>query len=305
MTTHLRNLWDLDRTVIERIVARGIAIKKSILAGEPEPLLEGKILGLLFEKPSLRTRTSFEVGMFRLGGNAIALKHYEVGLGKREPVADVARVFSSYVDAIVVRTFAHENVVQLAQHSAVPVINGLCDRFHPCQILADLLTVSELWGSWSGRTVAWVGDGNNVCHSWMIAAAQTGFKLQLATPLGFEPDADVFDRCNEVAPGSVTWVEDPLVAVNAVDAVITDVWVSMGQEKDAAARRQILMPYQVNAQLMKHASDQAVLLHCLPAHRGDEVTAELIDGPRSVAWQEAENRLYAQCGLLVELLFGG
>ena len=302
---HLRNLWDLDGESIVRVVESGAAIKRSIRSGHPQPLLRGKVLGLLFEKPSLRTRTSFEVGMFRLGGQAIALKHYEVGLGKREPVADVARVFSSYVDAIVVRTFAHDNVIHLAEHSAVPVVNGLCDRYHPCQILADLLTLKECWGDWRGRRLAWVGDGNNVCHSWMVAAALTGFQLRIATPAGFEPDAELFARCNEVAPESVVWSSDPQVMVEGADALITDVWVSMGQEAEAEEKRRLFMPYQVNAQLMAHAAEHALLLHCLPAHRGDEVTAELIDGPRSVAWQEAENRLHAQCGLLVDLLSAG
>ena len=187
MPRHLRNLWDLDGAQIRRIIERGYNIKKAIKSGHPQPLLSGKILGLLFEKPSLRTRTSFEVGMFRLGGQAIALSHFEVGLGKREPVADVARVFSSYVDAIVVRTFQHENVQHLAASSSVPVINGLCDSYHPCQILADLLTLQEIWGGWEGRRLAWVGDGNNVCHSWMVAAAQTNFQLVVSTPPGFEP----------------------------------------------------------------------------------------------------------------------
>jgi len=299
---HLRNLWDLDAETIRRVVDSGAAIKTSIRSGHPQPLLKGKVLGLLFEKPSLRTRTSFEVGMFRLGGQAIALKHYEVGLGKREPVADVARVFSSYVDAIVVRTFDHDNVIHLAEYSSVPVVNGLCDQYHPCQILADLLTLKEHWGDWKGRRLAWVGDGNNVCHSWMIAAAIAGFQLRVATPAGFEPDAKIFAQCNAVRPESVVWSSDPQKIVSGADAVVTDVWVSMGQEKEAEEKRRIFMPYQVNDSLIQQAADHALLLHCLPAHRGDEVTAELIDGPRSVAWQEAENRLHAQCGLLVELL---
>jgi ornithine carbamoyltransferase len=301
---HLRSLWDLDESRIRGIVDSGLAIKKSIRSGHPQPLLKGKVLGLLFEKPSLRTRTSFEVGMFRLGGQAIALKHYEVGLGKREPVADVARVFSSYVDAIVVRTFDHQNVIHLAENSSVPVINGLCDLYHPCQILADLLTLKEQWGDWRGRRLAWVGDGNNVCHSWMIAAALTGFQLRIATPEGFEPDAGIFARCNEHAPGSVVHSVHAPEMVDQADALITDVWVSMGQEKESEERRRLFMPYQVNDAMMKRAADHAILLHCLPAHRGDEVTAALIDGPRSVAWQEAENRMHAQCGLLVELLSG-
>ena len=302
MGRHLRNLWDFDSETIRRIVDSGAAIKTSIRSGHPQPLLKGKVLGLLFEKPSLRTRTSFEVGMFRLGGQAIALKHYEVGLGKREPVADVARVFSSYVDAIVVRTFDHENVMHLAKYSSVPVVNGLCDSYHPCQILADLLTLKENWGDWRGRRLAWVGDGNNVCHSWMIAASITGFQLRIATPAGFEPDPELFARCNEIAPESVLWSSDPQLMVDDADAIITDVWVSMGQEKEAEEKRRLFMPYQVNDRLIQRAADHALLLHCLPAHRGDEVTAELIDGPRSVAWQEAENRMHAQCGLLVELL---
>jgi ornithine carbamoyltransferase len=300
--THLRNLWDIDDASIRRIVDSADNIRTAIRGGHPQPLLRGKVLGLLFEKPSLRTRTSFEVGMFRLGGQAISLGHAEVGLGKREPVADVARVFSSYVDAIVVRTFDHANVEHLADHSSVPVVNGLCDTYHPCQILADLLTLKQRWGDWRGRRIAWVGDGNNVCHSWMVAAAQTGFQLTVATPAGYGPSPAVLERCLASAPGSVTVGEDPEAAVTGADALVTDVWVSMGQEKENAIRRKIFAPFQVNAALLSLAGPEAIVLHCLPAHRGDEVTAELIDGPRSVAWDEAENRLYAQSALLVELL---
>jgi ornithine carbamoyltransferase len=300
--THLRNLWDIDDEAIRRIVDRGDEIRTSVRGGHPQPLLRGKVLGLLFEKPSLRTRTSFEVGMFRLGGQAISLGHAEVGLGKREPVADVARVFSSYVDAIVVRTFDHANVQHLAAHSSVPVVNGLCDTYHPCQILADLLTLKQCWGDWRGRRIAWVGDGNNVCHSWMVAAAQTGFQLSVATPNGYGPSPAVVERCLAHAPESIVIGEDPVEAVRGADALVTDVWVSMGQEKENAIRRQIFAPFQVNQRLLSMARPEAIVLHCLPAHRGDEVTAELIDGPRSVAWEEAENRLYAQSALLVELL---
>ena len=297
MARHLRNLWDLDSTGISQVIDRAVQLKAAIRRGEAPPVFAGRVLGLLFEKPSLRTRTSFEVGMFRLGGSAISLSHSEVGLGKREPVADVARVFSSYVDAIVVRTFDHDNVLNLAASSAVPVINGLCDRFHPCQILADLLTVQEAKGRVAGLKVAWVGDGNNVCHSWMIAAAQMGFELRVATPKGFEPDPEILAKCLDHRPGSVRCDSDPRGMVDDVDVVVTDVWVSMGQEKEAAERRRLFADYQVNRDLMSCARGDAILLHCLPAHRGDEVTAELIDGPQSLAWEEAENRLYAQSAL--------
>tara|TARA_Y100001934_G_C12274153_1_gene736524 strand:+ start:168 stop:1079 length:912 start_codon:yes stop_codon:yes gene_type:complete len=302
MTTHLRNLWDLDRTQIAQVIDRAVQLKAAIRRGEAPPIFAGRVLGLLFEKPSLRTRTSFEVGMFRLGGSALSLSHSEVGLGKREPVADVARVFSSYVDAIVVRTFDHDNVCNLAAASAVPVINGLCDQFHPCQILADLLTIQEVKGDLEGLQVAWVGDGNNVCHSWMIAAAQMGFELRVATPEGFEPDRALLAECLQARPDSVVVDRDPQAMVDGVDVLVTDVWVSMGQEKEAARRRRLFADYQVNSQLMAGADAEAILLHCLPAHRGDEVTAELIDGPQSLAWEEAENRLYAQSALL-DLLF--
>lgn len=302
MIGHLRNLWDLDRTQIAQVIDVAARLKAAIRRGEAPPIFAGRVLGLLFEKPSLRTRTSFEVGMFRLGGSALSLSHSEVGLGKREPVADVARVFSSYVDAIVVRTFDHANVCNLAAASAVPVINGLCDRFHPCQILADLLTIQEVKGGLEGLQVAWVGDGNNVCHSWMIAAAQMGFQLRVATPEGFEPDSELLAECQRVRAGSVVVDRDPQAMVDGVDVLVTDVWVSMGQEKEAARRRRLFADYQVNSQLMSGADNEAILLHCLPAHRGDEVTAELIDGPRSLAWEEAENRLYAQSALL-DLLF--
>ena len=301
MASHLRNLWDLDAEGIAEVVQRAAQLKAAIRRGEAPPIFAGRVLSLLFEKPSLRTRTSFEVGMFRLGGSALSLSHSEVGLGKREPVADVARVFSSYVDAIVVRTFDHGNVRNLAAASAVPVINGLCDRFHPCQILADLLTIQEAKHRIAGLKVAWVGDGNNVCHSWMIAAAQMGFELRIATPEGFEADEGILADCLHHRPGSVVVARDPKAMVDGVDVVVTDVWVSMGQEKEAARRRRLFADYQVNETLMACAQLDAILLHCLPAHRGDEVTAELIDGPQSLAWEEAENRLYAQSALLDRL----
>jgi len=268
-------------------------------------LLKGKTLAMIFEKSSTRTRVSFEVGMIQLGGHAIDLNANQLQLGRGETVSDTAKVLSSYVDAILIRTTSHERVKELAENASVPVINGLCDLYHPCQALADLLTILEVKGTLEGLHVAYVGDGNNVAHSLMMACAKVGVDISVATPVGFEPNEQIVHQIKEMAEqtgSTVTITNDPIQAVTNVDVVYTDVWTSMGQEEEAEARKNIFQPYQVNAELMSYAKADATFLHCLPAHRGEEVTADVIDGVNSAVFQQAENRLHAQKAILKMLL---
>lgn len=262
-------------------------------------ILAGQTLAMVFEKPSLRTRVSFDAGMFQLGGHAIYLAPSEIGLGKRESIADVARVLGSMCDAIMARVFSHNTLVELAKWSPVPVINGLCDIEHPCQALADLLTLREHKGL-EGRKVAYVGDGNNVCHSLMLLAAKTGVEFAVASPEGYDPDPNVVAAARQ--HGQVSLHRDAREAAVNADAVYTDVWTSMGQEEESARRLQVFPPYQINGQLMAAAKTDAMVLHCLPAHRGEEITDEVLEGPASRVFEQAENRLHAQKAVLVHLL---
>jgi ornithine carbamoyltransferase len=268
---------------------------------EGGPVLAGKSLAMIFRKSSTRTRVSFEVGMTQLGGHALFLSDRDSQVGRGESLHDTAKVLSGYVDGIMIRTFGHEDVEELARHASVPVINGLTDLLHPCQILADLQTVQEEFGAdLEGRTVAWIGDGNNVANSWINAAFVLGFALRLACPEGFDPDPDMLARAREVA--DVRVVRDPKEAAADADVVTTDVWASMGQEEEAERRARAFRGFSVDDALMDLASKDAIFLHCLPAHRGEEVAAAVIDGPRSRVFQEAENRLHAQKALLAEIL---
>jgi ornithine carbamoyltransferase len=265
-----------------------------------ETPLSGKTLAMIFAKSSTRTRVSFEVGTFQLGGHALFLSSRDIQIGRGEPIPDTARVLSRYVSGIMIRTFDHQEVVDLARHATVPVINGLTDLSHPCQVLADLFTVREALGGWEGKRIAWVGDGNNMANSWLEAAAVLGFELRLACPEGFEPNRAIFEQA--AAKTKVTMTEVPDEAVAGADVVNTDVWASMGQETEAEARRNAFKGYTVDAELMALANPQAIFLHCLPAHRGEEVTADVIEGPRSRVWDEAENRLHVQKALLATLM---
>jgi ornithine carbamoyltransferase len=267
--------------------------------------LEGKTLGMIFEKSSTRTRVSFEAGMLQMGGHAIYLNSRDIQLGRGESIADTATVLSSYVDAIMIRTFEHEKVAQLAEHASVPVINGLCNTYHPCQALADVLTIYELKGKLAGLKVVYIGDGNNVAHSFMILCAKLGMDVVVSCPKGYEPDQEVIDATVELAlhsGGSFTLSYDPEEAAAGADIVYTDVWASMGQEEETADRLQVFEPYQVNKALLSHASDDVKFLHCLPAHRGEEVAAEVIDGEKSAVFQQAENRLHVQKAILLSVL---
>src|SRR6266702_983321 len=264
--------------------------------------LRGKTLAMLFAKSSTRTRVSFEVGTYQLGGQALFLSSRDIQLGRGEPIPDTARVLSRYVNGIMIRTFDHAEVEELARCASVPVINGLTDLLHPCQVLADLFTVREALGGWEGKRVAWVGDGNNMANSWIEAAGLLGFELRLACPEGFEPDRAIFERAQARAGACITITEVPEEAVEGAHVVNTDVWASMGQEDEAEARRNAFKGYTVDAALMKLADRRAIFLHCLPAHRGEEVTAEVIEGPQSRVWDEAENRLHVQKALLATLM---
>ncbi len=264
--------------------------------------LDGKSLGMIFTKSSTRTRVSFEVGMFQLGGTALFLSSRDIQLGRGEPIADTARVLSRYIDGIMIRTFAHEDVAELACRATVPVINGLTDLLHPCQLLADLLTVWENFGTFENKIVAWVGDGNNMANSWLNAAALTGMELRLACPDGYAPDSDILRRAGELT--RITLTKDPAEAVRGAHVINTDVWASMGQEEETRERARVFDGYKVDDDLMKLAARDAIFLHCLPAHRGEEVENSVIEGEQSRVFDQAENRLHAQKALLVTLLHG-
>jgi ornithine carbamoyltransferase len=262
--------------------------------------LKGQALAMVFMKSSTRTRVSFEVGCFQLGGHAIFLSPRDAQLGRGEPIEDTARVLSRYVQGIMIRTFAHADVEAMAKFATVPVINGLTDLHHPCQVLADVLTVRQHLGSHEGKTIAWIGDGNNMANSWIDAAWRLGFKLRLACPEGYDPDPTLLKRA--AAAGNVELVRDPRQAVEGADVVNTDVWASMGQEEEQAKRSRAFAGYCVDEALMTRAAPHAIFLHCLPAHRGEEVSAAVIDGPRSRVWDQAENRLHIQKAIMAALM---
>jgi ornithine carbamoyltransferase len=262
--------------------------------------LKGKTLAMIFAKSSTRTRVSFEVGTQQLGGNALFLSSRDIQLGRGEPIKDMARVLSRYVNGIMIRTFAQADVEDLAQFATVPVINGLTDLLHPCQLLADLLTIKESFGTLDGRVVAWIGDGNNMANSWIEAAGLLGFELRLACPEGYEPDHTIFEKGARRTKLMIT--EDPEEAIAGADVVNTDVWASMGQEEEAEHRQKAFAGYCVNTNLMAGAAPNAIVLHCLPAHRGEEISDEVLEGPQSRVWDEAENRLHAQKALLARLM---
>jgi ornithine carbamoyltransferase len=270
--------------------------KAALKSGNPDKPLAGKMLAMIFEKPSTRTRVSFDVGMRQLGGETLFLSGTEMQLGRAETIGDTAKVLSRYVDAIMIRTTDHSRLLELAEHATVPVINGLTDATHPCQIMADIMTFEEHRGDISGKTVAWTGDGNNVLHSLIEGSARFGYRMNMAVPLGSEPD-DKYLNWARNNGGNIMLTHDAEKAVNGVDCVITDTWVSMNQEHRARGHN-VFQPYQVNGALMKHAKEDALFMHCLPAHRGEEVTDEVIDGPQSVVFDEAENRLHAQKSVL-------
>ncbi|AEP86081.1 ornithine carbamoyltransferase [Bacillus spizizenii] len=300
----LLTLKDLSEQDINALLAEAGELKQNKI----QPIFQGKTLAMIFEKSSTRTRVSFEAGMAQLGGSALFLSQKDLQLGRGETVADTARVLSGYVDAIMIRTFEHEKVEELAKEADIPVINGLTDKYHPCQALADLLTIKEMKGKFKGVKVAYIGDGNNVAHSLMIGCAKMGCDISIASPKGYE----VLDEAVEAAKSaalqsgaSITLTADPVEAVKEADVIYSDVFTSMGQEAEEQERLAVFAPYQVNTALVSHAKPDYTFLHCLPAHREEEVTAEIIDGPNSAVFQQAENRLHVQKALLKAILYKG
>ena len=301
----LLSIHDLTTQEVEAIFALAADLKARQRQGVPHPLLTRKTLAMIFEKPSLRTRATFEVGMTQLGGHAIYLTPADIRLGQRETVQDAARNLERWVDAIMARTFSHQMVEKLAEHAAIPVINGLTDRLHPCQILTDIFTVRERRGDVRGMKVAYVGDGNNVCNSWCYGAAKTGIHLAVACPKGYEPDEEVWRKATEGAPATGATLalgHDPAEGVREAHVIYTDVWASMGQEEERTQRLQDFQGFQVDARLVGLARPDVLVMHCLPAHRGEEITDEVIDGPHSIVYDEAENRLHVQKAILVLLM---
>jgi len=304
--TDFVSLAETSEELLRHFLAVAGRLKKQLKeTGHNDPLARGKVLACIFEKPSLRTRVSFETAMNHLGGNAIYISPNEIGLGTRESVPDVARVLSGMTNGIMARVFEHQKLKDLATYAAVPVINGLSDYSHPCQAMADLMTVQEHFGKLEGLTLAYVGDGNNVARSLMVACAKFGVKFRIAAPPGYELEEELIDRIMGQCPTlDFSTAHDPQVAVREADIIATDTWVSMGQEAEKAKRLPVFRAYQINAELMAVAPRHAVVLHCLPAYRGMEITDEVIDGPQSLIFQEAENRLHFQKGLLAVLLCG-
>ncbi len=297
-TRHFLSLLDLSTSELRQLLQRGIELKNMQRSGQLFEPLKNRVLAMIFEKSSTRTRVSFETGIAQLGGHALFLSPRDTQLGRGEPIEDTARVLSSMVDIIMVRTFEHEKITKFAEYSSVPVINGLTDLLHPCQLLADMQAWIEHRGDMQGKTATYVGDGNNMCHSYINAACQLDFKLNIACPEGYDPDPALL----EAAGSRVKVFRDPRAACENVDLIVTDVWASMGQEDEQKERENVFSDYQVNDALMALAHKDALFMHCLPAHRGEEVTASVIDGPQSVVWDEAENRLHAQKALMEFLL---
>jgi ornithine carbamoyltransferase len=296
---HFIDLLDWDGDQILKLLKEAARLKKAQLKGKAKPQLAGKVLGMIFEKPSLRTRVSFQAGMAQLGGEAVFLNGAEVGLGNRESLPDIARTVCEYVDAVVLRTFQHENIAEFAHWSSKPVINGLSDYHHPCQALGDLLTMRECVGDLEGKTIAFVGDGNNVARSLAIACGKIGVRFILAAPPNYRFDRPFLEMYQTHVHGQLEEIDDPKKAVAGADVIYTDVWASMGQEAEAKERAKHFAAYQVNAELLKAAPEHAKVMHCLPAHRGEEITDEVLDGPQSVAFPQAGNRMHAQKALLL------
>ena len=298
-------LSDYSSAELNEMLELALQLKNERTKGGNKPLFTGKVLAMVFQKPSLRTRVSFDMAMRHLDGDALYLSPAEIGLGKRESIADVSRVLSGYVDAVMARVFEHEHILQLAEYSSVPVINGLSDFNHPCQAMADMLTIRENFGKLEGLRMAYIGDGNNVAVSLIFACAKLGLHFTIASPEGYDLPPAVISEAMELAKetgSQIQQMRDPMAAVEGADVIYTDTWTSMGQEEDSQIRREVFAPYQVNKDLVASATEDVIVLHCLPAHRGEEITDEVADGPHSVVFQQAENRLHAQKAILVKLL---
>jgi ornithine carbamoyltransferase len=302
MKKDLLSEYDLEREDYECIFEKAHRLKRLLKEGREHATLKGKTLGMIFDKSSTRTRISFEVGMYQMGGIALFLSNRDTQLGRGEIIADSARIMSRYLDGIMIRTFSQASVEEFARYATIPVINGLTDLLHPCQLLSDLFTIIEKRGGYEGLKIAYIGDGNNMANSWINAAAKLPFHLDLACPEGYDPDPDILERGIAGAPAGVILHRDPIAAVCDADIIYTDVWVSMGQESEREERMKRFQGYQVNQALLDNAKKDALVMHCLPAHRGEEITTEVIDGPRSVVIDEAENRLHVQKAVMELLL---
>jgi len=302
MKKDLLSIYDLDGEDVGIIFENAVKLKKMQKEGTVHTPLKGKTLGMIFDKSSTRTRISFEVGMYQLGGLALFLSSRDTQLGRGETIPDTARIMSRYLDGIMIRTYSQKLVETFARYATVPVINGLTDLQHPCQILSDLFTIMEKRGRWKGMKVAYIGDGNNVANSWIDAAARLPFQLTLACPQGYEPDPLILERGMREAERGITIHRDPVEAVRQADVVYTDVWTSMGQEAEQEERKGVFKDYQINEALLTHAGKDVMVMHCLPAHRGEEITADVMDGPRSVVMDQAENRLHVQKAIMEILL---
>jgi len=301
MKRDLLTILDLSTAEIMQLLGRAAALKTLHKKGRDPKPLAGKTLALIFDKPSTRTRVSFEAGIAHLGGTTIYLGRTDSQLSRNEPIADTARVLARYVDGIVIRTFGQEIVVEMARYADIPVINGLTDSHHPCQVLSDLQTVQERFGRVTDLKIAWIGDGNNMANSWITAALRLNFSLYLACPPGYDPDPALMEQARQLGR-PIYLKDDPVWAVQDAQVINTDVWASMGQEEEARERQQAFLPYQVNDDLLRQADPQAIVLHCLPAHRGEEITGEVLEGPQAAVWDQAENRLHLQKALLEWLL---
>jgi len=301
MTKDFLKLTDWSKADLDQLFALTADLKARQKRGEPHRLLDGKTLAMIFEKSSTRTRVSFEVGMHQLGGHALFLHSGATQMGRGEPIKDTARVMARYCDGIMVRTYSQQAVEELAEWSDAPVINGLTDLCHPCQLMADIFTVIEHKGGYQGLTFAWIGDGNNMANSWINAAAVLGFKLRVATPEGYRPPAEVVEQARQLG-ADISYTDDPLKAADGADVLSTDVWASMGQEEEAERRRRAFAGYQLDRRVLDAANREAIVLHCLPAHRGEEISDEVIESPQSVVFDEAENRLHAQKAIMATLM---
>ena len=299
------SIYDLTRQEIDELFARAAGLKAGLRKKEVNLPLKGQTLGMIFDKSSTRTRVSFEVGMFQLGGLPIFLSSRDTQLGRGETIADTAQIMSRYLNGVVIRTYDHKIVEEFAAHATIPVINGLTDLLHPCQILSDLFTVIEKRGSYEGMKIAYIGDGNNIANSWINAAIRLPFNLSLACPEGYDPDPAILKRGLDEAAGRIAVYRDPMAAVADADVIYTDVWASMGQEEERELRARVFQGFQVNDRLVARASREVIIMHCLPAHRGEEITAEVIDGEHSVIIDQAENRLHVQKAILEKLLTDG
>ncbi len=295
-------ITDLTEEEIHEIFRLAKDLKEKQKRGKEYQPLKGKTLAMIFQKPSARTRVSFEVGMFQLGGHAVYLAPSDIGLGKRESVADIARVLSRYNDGIMARLFGHELIIELAKYASVPVINGLTDLLHPCQVMGDMFTIMELRGGFDGLKVTFIGDGNNLANSWINMASRISMRLTLSIPEGYDPDPEILEKARMSGKSEIEIERDPLKAVRDSDIIYTDVWASMGQEREAKKRKKVFKSYQVNQELIEYAKHDVKVMHCLPAHRGDEITDEVMDGRHSIVFDQAENRLHIQKAIMVSLM---